>query len=125
MELKDFFTEIVDKIKSNTGAQTVYGEPVKSHDKVIIPVSKVSYGFGGGFGKGQKGSENQDGEGAGGGGGLKVEPVGVMEITKYDTRFVPVNTWKKMAAVFAVGLVVGKLFFKSKKSTASKKTKKK
>ena len=91
------------------GAKTVYGEPVVSGDKTVIPVASVAFGFGGGFGK--KGSVEE--QGGGGGVGFRGWPAGYIEITPAGTRFVPVQPYLKIGgavlAGIAIGLIWGKL----------------
>lgn len=84
---------------SNTGAKTVYGEPVTVGSRTIIPVAQAAYGFGGG----------EDGDGGGGGGGVLTTPVGALELTDETTRFVPIHPLRRLVAAGAVGLLVGYL----------------
>ena len=95
--LEEIFRSIVDR----AGTKTVFGEPVVVGGKTILPVAKVRYGFGGG----RKGS----GEQQGGGGGMVAKPVGVVEITQSETRFIPISSkWSLIAAV-ALGACLGLL----------------
>lgn len=75
-------------------ARTVYGEPVTHGDRIVIPVAKVTsgYGFGGGSGQGSNRENDQQGSGGGGGGGgkLDVKPIGYVEITSEKSQFVPI-----------------------------------
>ena len=94
-------------------------------DKIIIPVAKISYGFGGGFGKlentGKKNESAKDdkkyekGNGGGGGLGLKAEPVGVIEIGEFGTRFISINQTKKMLGFFIGGAILGAILLGSRK----------
>ncbi|HUY99264.1 MAG TPA: spore germination protein GerW family protein [Thermomicrobiaceae bacterium] len=91
--------ETVDQIVSRVGEQlpthvnasTVFGEPVTHGDRTVIPVARVSMGFGFGAGAGQspEGTPGGFGGGGGGGGGAAGEPVGYIEITPTSSRFVP------------------------------------
>ena len=123
----DFIKSTIDKITKSTGSQLVYGESIVVKDKIIIPVAKISYGFGGGFGKltsknkeEEKNIEteqtNNKGDGGGGGLGLKAEPVGVIEISEFGTRFISFNQTKKMLGLFVGGAVLGALLLGSKKN---------
>ena len=74
----------------------VFGEPVSVGSKTVVPVAKIRYGFGGG--SGAKGDGEQ--HGGGGGGGLIAKPLGVVEISETDTRFIPITSnWTLVAAV--------------------------
>jgi uncharacterized spore protein YtfJ len=62
--------------------ETVFGEPIQSHDTTIVPVATVRLGFGGGGGHKGEGEEG----GGGGGGGVAI-PVGFIEIDPEGARF--------------------------------------
>ena len=74
-KLPNMLESTIQKIREMVDVNSVVGEPIHTPDGVtIIPVSKVSVGFGGGgsdFASG-KGGENPFGGGAGG--GVKVTP---------------------------------------------------
>lgn len=99
--LEEVFKSIVD----HAGTKIIFGEPVTVEGKTILPVGRVRYGFGGGSGR--KGNGEQ--HGGGGGGGLVAKPVGVVEITQSETRFIPISSnWSLIAAV-ALGVSLGLL----------------
>ncbi len=105
-------SSIVDRIRENANAETVYGEPVERDGKTVIPAAKIAYGFGGGYGSDARGgSQNggDSGEGGGIGGGVKATPAGVVEITDYETRFIRFSDRKKLAAIAGLFLVLGYL----------------
>ena len=95
-QLAEFFRSIIE----HAGAKTVYGEPVSVNGKTVVPVAQIRYGFGGS--SGGKGSTWE--HGGGGGGGLVAKPLGVVEITQSQTRFIPI--FSSRALVIAVGLGV-------------------
>jgi len=73
-------TSLFDGIHGIVDVDTIIGKPVKSSDNsIVIPVSKVSIGFGIGgsdFGKPKEGAENNSLMfGGGTGGGIVIEPV--------------------------------------------------
>ncbi len=121
----DFIKSTINKITKSTGSQLVYGESIVIKDKIIIPVAKISYGFGGGFGKLENKAkkdenaetDNKEGKGNGGGGGLglKAEPVGVIEIGELGTRFISFNQTKKMLGFFVGGLILGAILLRRRK----------
>jgi len=47
------------------------------------------------------------GEGGGGGGGVRAIPVGVVEISEQQTRFVPITDRKKLSAAVLAGVGLG------------------
>lgn len=108
MSLKEVFDTLIEHLNGGASVRTVYGEPVEAQGKTIIPVAKVMYGFGGGFGeKGKEKKNGADGEGGGAGGGVRTKPVGVIEITDEDTRFIPCTDGKKYLSLLALGFIVG------------------
>jgi uncharacterized spore protein YtfJ len=99
---------------TTANAKSVFGEPIQSGDKTVVPVAKVAYGFGGGFGSGKDGGHpDREGEGGGGGGGVRAFPAGALEITSTATRFVPFTSVtqlvRHLAVAFAAGVVFGTL----------------
>ena len=75
--------------------KAVYGEPIVAQGKTVIPVAKIIYGYGGGAGTGGVGNSGARGEGGGGGGGARAIPVGVVEVSDQQTRFVPYHRPKE------------------------------
>ena len=109
MTTKELIDSAVEHLKASASVKTVYGDPVVVDGKTVIPVAKVAYGFGGGKGKGPA----EKGEGEGAGGGMAAKPVGVVEIDKGHTTFVPIAPNRKIAvaALIAAGLGVGLGYF--------------
>ncbi len=83
VSISDTLNRITDRIQVAATTKTVYGEPVSVEGKTLIPVAKVRYGFGAG---GSGDAESNPGEG--GGGGVEVVPIGVIEITPGETRYI-------------------------------------
>src|ERR1700676_5794342 len=83
-----------ESILGQASVKTIYGEPISAHGKTIIPVAKIMYGYGAGGGAGGVGTSSARGEGGGGGGGARAIPVGVVEISDQQTRFVPITDRK-------------------------------
>jgi uncharacterized spore protein YtfJ len=87
--------------------KAVYSEPIAAQGKTVIPVAKLIYGFGGGAGTGGVGNSGTRGEGGGGGGVARAIPVGVVEVSDQQTRFVPISDRKKLAGAVAMGIGLG------------------
>jgi len=99
---------VLGNLLEGAGVKAVYGTPVTAGDVTVVPVAKVAYGFGGGQGTGRVRPEHGlTGEGSGGGGGFVGKPVGYIEITPTQTRFVAINDRKRLAAAVALGVVIG------------------
>ena len=81
---------MLHKIREMIDANTVMGTPVTTPDgTTIIPISKVSIGFGGG---GSDFATNKGGNpfGGGAGGGVKVTPVAFIVVSEGNVRMLPV-----------------------------------
>jgi uncharacterized spore protein YtfJ len=87
--------------------KAVYGDPIAAHGKTVIPIAKIIYGYGGGGGTGGVGESSARGEGGGGGGGARAIPVGFIEISDQQSRFVPITDKKKLAGAIAMGAALG------------------
>ncbi len=98
-----------ESILSQASVKAIYGEPISASGKTVIPVAKVTYGYGAGAGTGGVGDTSARGEGGGGGGGVRAIPVGVIEISDQQTRFVAITDRKKLAAGVLAGIVLGTL----------------
>ncbi|MCD4800296.1 MAG: sporulation protein [Methanococcoides sp.] len=85
MGLEDVMKEVTSELERLVSAKTVVGEPVIAGDKTILPITKVSFGFGSGGGEGSKNGV-ESGFGGGGGGGAKIEPVAFLVISDEGVR---------------------------------------
>lgn len=105
-----------ENLASRAQVKSVFGDAVTAGEKTIIPVAKIAYGFGAGAGTGGMGEETRPkGEGGGGGGGVRAVPVGVLEVSARETRFVPIHDRKKTVGTLLVGAALGLLFAKRKR----------
>ncbi len=90
MSVKDIFLSFVDKLQMTANVGIIFGNPINTKNKTIIPVAKTQYGFGAGGASLTLSTDNSDNSDAGGGGGgVKTVPVGVLEVTDERTRFIP------------------------------------
>lgn len=107
--IQQFFRSLGEQLQKGTGIKTVYGEPTVVQGKTIIPVARVAYGFGGGSRANKRGKSGEQKEGSegGAGGGFSASPVGVVEITKDETRFVSVGEERRLAWALIIGFFVG------------------
>ena len=87
-DLKNLMAESMEKVKEMVDANTIVGEPITTPDGVtLIPISRLSYGFGCGGGDYGKNGENS---GAGCGAGVRVEPMAFLVVKDGVTRMLPV-----------------------------------
>src|ERR1700746_3843220 len=96
-----------ESVLAQANVNAIYGEPISAHEKTIIPVAKIMYGYGAGAGTGGVGEKNTRGEGGGGGGGVRAIPVGVIEVSSQQTRFVPISDKRKLAGAVLAGISLG------------------
>ncbi len=86
--LGDLMETTMAKIREMVDSNTIIGTPITTPDGVtVIPVSRVSFGFGVG---GSDYGKTVDKFGGGGGAGVKIDPVSFLIIKDGVTRVVPV-----------------------------------
>ena len=110
MELQQAF-ESAQNLTRSAGVKSVFGEPVVVGDRTVIPVARIAYGFGGGIGRGpqlRSESTSPNPEGMGVGGGVAAMPVGVIDISPAQTRFIPLNGGRKLAGAMLAGFILGR-----------------
>lgn len=82
----------MEKIKEMIDVNTIIGEPITSPDgTLIIPVSKVSYGFAAGGSDLPTKKENKDCFCGGSGAGVTIQPVAFLTVYQGDVRLVSVD----------------------------------
>jgi uncharacterized spore protein YtfJ len=105
MNASDLLQRLGELFGSAATVKSVFGEPIHTNGKTVVPVAKVAYGFGAGFGTGRHGPHmDSQGEGGGGGGGVRAFPAGALEITDQGTRFVPFRARGSCHSLIRCGL---------------------
>ena len=110
MTIQDLFTSIAERVQDRATVSTIYGEPITAEGRTLIPVARVAYGFGGGGGSQQaRAGENgvPQALGGGGGGGAIVTPVGFIELTAGETRYVSIEERRKIIRAALIAGVAG------------------
>lgn len=88
--LTELMEASMSKIRDMVDSNTIIGEPIQTPDGVtLIPVSRLSFGFG--CGGGDYGKQ-QDKLGAGAAAGVRVEPMAFLVVKDGVTRMLPVGT---------------------------------
>lgn len=97
--IQGLMATVMQSIKSMVDVNTIVGEPVETADgTVIIPISKVSFGFAAGgseFGhpiKPQKEEETSRMFGGGSGAGVSISPVAFLVVGEGNIRLIPMNS---------------------------------
>lgn len=82
----------IERIREMVDVNSVIGEPITTPDGVtIIPVSKVSVGFGGGGSDFvSKNATHDNPFGGGAGGGVKIDPIAFLIVSGGTVRMLPV-----------------------------------
>ena len=89
MTIQDIISEVTKELENIVSAKTVIGEPIVAGGKTLIPITKISVGFGsGGFENGGAPSsgESKSPYGGGGGAGAKIEPIAFIVIDDDKTE---------------------------------------
>lgn len=86
----------LDKMREMVDVSTIIGDPIKTGDTTLIPVSKVSYGFTSG-GTDLPSKQNNELFGGGGGGGITITPVAFIVIQNEKVRMMQINNYTSSA----------------------------
>ena len=98
-KLLDAFADLRRKANANA----VFGKPVTTENRTVIPVAEVTYDF-------EMGVEEEATEEAGGGsGGMSAHPLAVVEVTPEGTKVKPIVDEQKLA--LAGALLIGWVIF--------------
>lgn len=88
MSLSDLLSTTMSKIHEMVNSNVIVGEPIRTPDGVtVIPISRVSFGFGTG---GTDYGKAVDKFGGAGVGGVRIEPASFLIVKDGVTRVVPV-----------------------------------
>lgn len=92
--VNELMAETIRRIREAVDANTVVGEPIVAGEVTLVPVSKISFGFGTGGsefgGKTPKGM-GENPFGGGGGAGVKVIPVCFLVVNGASVKVLPVD----------------------------------
>lgn len=92
--IHDLLGTTMERVRTLVDANTIIGTPIQTGDTTLIPISKLSFGFGCGGGdftaKGGKPTAPTANTG-GGGGGAKLDPVAFLIIRGDSVKLLPVN----------------------------------
>jgi uncharacterized spore protein YtfJ len=107
MSLSRLFTSWIEPLQRAASVKAVFGDPIETQGRTIIPVARVSFGFGAGESKPEGDEDDANAKPGGGGGGATSRPLGVLEVTPERTRFIPTRSNGKLYAGLAAGVLVG------------------
>jgi uncharacterized spore protein YtfJ len=84
LNISELMDDISSTLVDTANSEVVVGQPIELGNATIVPLSRVSIGFGGAGGEGDQqfgcrnGRRGGKGKGSGAGGAAKVRPVGVI-----------------------------------------------
>ncbi|MDP6457157.1 MAG: spore germination protein GerW family protein [Candidatus Marinimicrobia bacterium] len=84
MAVSELIKNVMKELESVMQTKTVVGDPISAGDYTVIPVSKVSFGFGAGGGGSDEKKKGNTGEGVGG--GWSIEPLAFFVVGKEGAR---------------------------------------
>jgi sporulation protein YtfJ len=89
MDISTVVKAIMEQIKETVRSETVIGAPVQAEESVIIPVSRVTFGFGVG---GANNENTNKISGTGAGCGATIEPVAFVVVSKGKAQLLPLKS---------------------------------
>jgi sporulation protein YtfJ len=136
--ISDLVSSALENIREMVDVNTIIGEPIDACGKTIIPVSKVSFGFGAGGSEFTAKKDTKEKEtlqkekqpdslfGGGSGAGVSIQPVGFLVISDDEVQMIPVSKLDSSVEkiVDAIPIAFNKIsdFFKKKKDKKDAET---
>ncbi|MBU1107941.1 MAG: sporulation protein [Candidatus Riflebacteria bacterium] len=97
MAIDTLIKTVLSELKVAINSKTVIGEPTTFKNWTVIPVTRVSFGFGAGGGQGKN---DAAGFGGGSGGGATIEPVAFIVIGEKEVKLISLKEketiWEKI-----------------------------
>lgn len=91
--VEEIMRAVVSELSAMAKSDTIVGQPITMGENTVIPVVKISVGFGAGGGEGQK-KEEMGGFGGGGGAGAIIEPAAFIVISGDKINLLPAKPKK-------------------------------
>lgn len=129
--ISDLVSSALENIRDMVDVNTIIGEPIIAGGKTIIPISKVSFGFGAGGSefapKKEQSSKDQSAKdqqtenlfGGGSGAGVSIQPVGFLVVSDDDVKMIAAskidNSVEKLVETIPVAFTKVSDFLKKRK----------
>ena len=118
---QELIKSILEELKAIAKTETIVGEPITIGDKTIVPVCKITLGFGAGGGTGGA-KDKGEGTGSGGGGGVAIFPAAFIVIKGDEVSVLGVKPGKWEYILEAIPGIIEK-FREGKKGKKEKEEK--
>lgn len=95
MIVQDVLKQLAEDLKQFAKTETIFGEPIEIQGSTVIPVCKMSIGYGGGGGEGEGTDQKRGrgkGVGGGAGGGVKIDPAALIIAREGEISVVGIRT---------------------------------
>ncbi len=100
MGIDSLIKTVLSELQVAINSKTVIGDPISVQNWTVIPVTKVSFGFGAGGGQGKKDSNDF---GGGSGGGATIEPTAFIAVNPNEVKLFSLKgketVWEKILNV--------------------------
>ncbi|HNV71230.1 MAG TPA: spore germination protein GerW family protein [Candidatus Ozemobacteraceae bacterium] len=120
MGIDNLIKTVLSELQVAINSKTVIGEPIAAQNWTIIPVTKVSFGFGAGGGEGKKEANSF---GGGSGGGATIEPMAFIAVNPKEVKLFSFKgketVWEKILNVETVEKIYQKLMGSGDDKTAT------
>ncbi len=104
--LNDIMSTTMSKVKDIIDVNTIVGTPITTPDGImLIPISKVTFGFAAGGADANQGKENSVNFGGGSGAGASIVPVAFLMVQGESVKMIPVATPANTTVDRAIELV--------------------
>lgn len=95
MNIAELIKNTLNEIQELMSSKTIVGDPIQAGEHIVIPVSKVTFGFGGGGGEGS--DKKNTGFGQGVGGGWSIEPIAFVVVGKDGAKLMTIGDRESIA----------------------------
>lgn len=129
--IEELLGTTIDEIRKSVDTEAVIGQAITTEDgTIVIPVSKVAYGFASGgsdFPVKNPNAKETFGFGGGGGAGVSVTPVGFLVIAGNNIRMIQIEPYNNSIdrIIEATPVIIDKISEKIKEFSAKRAEKKK
>ncbi|MFP3952810.1 MAG: GerW family sporulation protein [Candidatus Acetothermia bacterium] len=91
MSTTEMIERLAEDLKSYANTEAIFGDPIELQGSTVVPVCKMSVGYGGGGGEGRDGEDSSVGSGGGAGGGVKIEPAALIIASEGEVSVVAIG----------------------------------